>query len=447
MDWTAVKPEQVIAFDCETHLIQPGLETPPLVCASFAGVEGATILEARDARAVFRRIIRSDLIWVNANNAYDACVMLADAVEVGDYDQLVVDLFAKYERGEVWDVLIAEPLDAIALGHFGKDPRTGQKNRSPSTGKDMGDHYSLELVTWLVLGRRDAKRNDYWRMRYAVLERVPMAEWPPDALQYPVDDVVNAREVGLAQMGCLPRWDATTRLIENASGLSREAWADFSLQLSACWGIRSDGPAVDALAAAADRAHEKYVAKFRDLGFISLGEHAEKCANAACKGCKKDGPEVKRRVAVAYGVPAESKCPSCGGRGRRMNRKGNNEVWCTSRSFPGEIHCDGTGLELALGPACPRTPVTEQGGGGSVKADRDALAESGDDELFAFGLNQPEKTRGTYVPWLRQGVNGPRCLSPNILVSSFRTSYAGPIQQFPTSGLERACVISRRRDS
>lgn len=436
---------KLVAFDTETHLIQPSLLAPPLVCASYADGERACLLSPDEARFVFRELLASDAILAGANLPFDMGVMAADAQRRGE--DLMPAVIDKYHRGEVHDILVAQSLDAIAGGHLFKDPRTGfGPLRDPETGEHVG-RYSLSVCCDLVLGRRTAKVNDYWRERYAVLERVPMAEWPREARQYPVDDAVNTRDVALAQIA---------QPFRNLAGMARECRADLALHLGALWGLRVNKAWLDALAAEVEDRHEQH--REAHAEFYKSG-HKPGCLKRAKKrlpedapcvpdpdvdcvsGCddgKEDGPKIRRRVAEAYGGSrtTTSTCPACGGAGKRRGPKGNL-VNCSPRNFPGEVYCDGTGLDLGTAPGLPRTE------GGGVSSSRDTLMESGDDQLMSFADDEFEKIRTTYVPFLRRGTEGPLCLSPNVLVSSFRTSYYGPIQQMPGQGKARAAFEAR----
>jgi hypothetical protein len=533
------------AFDTETDLLQPGLITPPLVCASYYDGTHALLLDPPQAREVYRELLKAPTILCNANLPYDHGVMLADAEQnVGDAAELLELLFAKYDRpgtdglGEIHELFIAQALDAIAGGHLFKDPRNNGPLTSPETGEQVG-RYSLSICCDLTLGRRTTKINDFWRKRYAILREIPMRDWPPEARQYPIDDVMNAWDVAMAQRGagrvgrehewqpfgardacvwcgvelgygtppaCIER-TIKGKPFRNLEGMPREVKADLCLHLGAIWGLRVDHKFFARLRKEAQADFDKYVAEFRDffkhdhekgcvkrmaergvlplnpkdvrkwsddqvkeyLGLIQWREEwAEHCVSS-CDYGKEDQNLVKRLVATAYG--ATGVCPSCNGEGRRIGAKGN-PVNCWPRNFKdsptvpceacdGEgvvdaqacfhcggagrvevsaITCDGTGLDLSTAPVLPRTE------GGGVSMNRDTLSESGDERLMHYGDDEFAKAVSTHVPFLEQGLDAPLCLSPNVLVASFRMSYYGVIQQMPREGLQRACFAARGQD-
>lgn len=345
-------PSTLVAFDTETHLIQPGLLAPPLVCGSFAPrADSAYLFDPGQARATFKWHLGQPDTIVGANVAYDMGVMAALD------PSLLSAIFDKYERGQVYDVQIAQALHRIAQGQFLVDPTTGRPY-----GKGR---YSLDRCVRECLGRDDAKRNDFWRTRYALLEHLDVAQWPEDARQYPLDDARNTLEVALAQHNH-----------RNVNRHVQEVRAALIMHLGAVWGLRTDPERVAALSAEVEASHAERVIKYRALGWIREDE-------------SKDMAAIRAAVERAYsGDP-------------------------------------------------PRTDK------GAVKTDRDTLTESGDDDLADFADAEDEKIRTTYIPFLEQGLRHPLNLRPNVLVSSFRASYDGVIQQMPRSGKARGCFKAR----
>ena len=244
--------DEVISLDLETHLIQPGLLSPPIVCGSMAAAEGQHLLDPSKAINAFEISLHAPTVIVGANISYDFGCIAAVRPD------LIPAIFEKFERGEIHDILIAQALDAIAKGYFKDkmlvDPRTGRQIKTP--GGKQSKRYSQAIVVDLVLGRTDAKKNDKWRLRYAELEKIPMAEWPPEARQYPVDDAVNALEVAEAQV-------KTHENLHDMPAQCRAAWAE---HLAAMWGLRTDAGRVAALKAKLTAEREVLMAAVQDLG-------------------------------------------------------------------------------------------------------------------------------------------------------------------------------------
>ena len=368
---------------------------------------------------------------VVANGAFDfACLAAED-------ESMFPLIFKAIREGRVYDVLIAQSLDAIEGGYLGIDPRTGKALRDPETN-DVKSRYSLAICCDLVLGRVDAKRNDVWRVSYALLDGIPEERWPAEARQYPVDDAVNTLEVALGQLEGWDRGlDPERGPARNLDNMAAQVEAAFALHLGAAWGIRTDGERIAALSVEVDAKHAEAVKRYTKMGWIRPD---------GPKVGSEDQAAVKRAIALAYG--ASGTCRKCRGAGKverapKVSEKTGKPLKagapriCSPRNFEDEETCDGTGLDLSTAPMLPRADK------GGVKTDRDALMESGDDDLHDFGADEFEKIRTTYLPFLRKGIDGPINLRPNVLVATGRVSYSDPIHQFPRKGGARECIIAR----
>lgn len=405
------------AFDFESHIMQPGLLAPPIVCGSLADAEpGAErVMLKTEALDALEALLRSNATIAGAHLAFDFGLAAAE-----DPARFVRLIFAKYDREEVFDVLIGYALLAIARGHMLADPVTGkpiQKWNAKKKRLTQAKRYNLEIVTRLLLGRTDAKENDEYRLRYHELEPLPLSQWPAEAVQYPRDDVRNT-------------WDDAAELIRQGvnlgqvtgkpfSHMTHQARAAWAMQLACIWGHRTDPAVVEEIAADIEAKHAANVERFKDSGFIDPATGKER------------EPAIKRAVILAYGGGAP--CAECSGKGKGKvpSPKTGNPINCKP--------CGGSGL--AVPDAVPKTDT------GGVSTSRDTLAESGDDTLEAYaGVSEVEKLRDTYIPFLRQGVNVPITLDANVLVESGRASYDGLIQLLPRKGRIREAFVARRRE-
>jgi hypothetical protein len=459
LDRVASFSTTALAFDLETHVVQPGLLVPPVVCGSAAWLEpGPTIagalLAKQDALEAFANAIEDpNVVIVGANIAYDLACCVVELARLGV--DAIPQVFGALEDGRVFDVQIAEALNAIACGHLGKDPRTMQPIVTPGTKKR--GRYSLSTCVLHVLGRSDAKANDEWRLRYAELEHVPIADWPTAARDYPIDDAKNTLEVGLAQTGQLPKvyskhsfvdvegpenqitsacqnCGSTRHAIEcvgrgphaNLVDHARQVHTAFCLHLGAMWGFHVDQDAVDIIERHAIRDRDNGVTPFREAGIV-----------------REDGSEdqslLKKLVLLAY-APDSAPCPCCAGtgripsptqkplrcpacRGRCQPWKGGGKIkeptveycaTCATEQCPtgsGKVPhprpeligcvlpekvktCDGTGY--ALTESVPKTNT------GGVGKGRSVLHESGDEFLMRLGdYKKNAKVLRVYVPYLR----------------------------------------------
>lgn len=420
------------SFDTETHLTQPGLLAPPIVCGSTCSPaeNSETLYSATDLRGALEGLLFSDSVIVTAFGCYDfACAAVK-------WPELLPPIFAAYGEGRVYDILIAQALDAISRGELGLDPRTGQEIANED-GKRTG-RYSLAFVTDYLLSRA-AKARDFWRKRYAILEHVPLKFWPADAADYPRDDVRNTLDSAVEQ---LQRYKHGH--FRNLGDLPEQAETLFGMWLGGVWGVRTDPARVAALEAIIERGYIKTLGHFQALGFVRADE-------------TKDEVAVKRAVARAYGATGE--CSRCGGKGRVSNGKtydatprrlkadtdasyaarcaehrarffDTNTIVCKAA----DGGCDGTMLDLSTAPSLPRADK------GGVSKSRDTLAESGDDDLEEFAENESTKIRNTYLPFVKGGVERPINFRPNVLVASGRTSYEELIQLIPRKVLCPICM-------
>lgn len=417
----------LVSLDTETFLIEPGLLAPPCVCASVAswapggnlcawlvapGEERLDKIRLKGgvldvAEQYFASAARTPLppfggtLLAFANAPYDIAVLAAEDLAAAANGERYRDVLGLAVEacllGNVHDVLRAQELHAIAEGNLGQDPRTG--GLLARTGR-----YSLDLVTSLVLGREDAKSRDSYRTRYGILADVPIEDWPPEALEYPLDDAKNTWLAAAAQLAGGGA-GATPGPHKNLEDMAAQVSAHLAAHLGAVWGLRSDKVALDVL-----------VRRAQDLSVAFRRRHASFFKKS---DGKEDGKAVRTAVARAYG--SEGTCAVCRGGGDALSVKSGNKVVCKA--------CSGTGLHLS--PSVPLTP------GGGVAKGKDALLESGDPDLVAYAENQPEKILSTYALWLAGGIDRPITLRPNPILASLRMSYGDVTQTMPRNALDR----------
>lgn len=268
-----------IAFDLETHKVQPGLLSPPVVCGSIAyrnrdDLISGQLLTKEQAFNDARIWLESEKVICGMNIAYDfGCLAAADP-------SLLPLIFAKYERGQVHDVGIALTLHLIAVGCCREgelfDPRNMSKLKDPAKGT-ITNRVSLAVCVDVCLNRKDAKRNDRFRTSYALLEGKPHSEWPDDARQYPVDDAVNTLEVAEWQL-------ANCR---NLCDLSAQCETAFCLHLSSMWGVRTNPVRVQELRGILQAQRDLDVAFATEKGFMRPDG-------------TKDTKKIKAAVTAAY---------------------------------------------------------------------------------------------------------------------------------------------------
>ncbi len=414
-----------VAADLETDLVQPGLLAPPLVLGGAAelGPDGCVhgvILDKAQVRALFLAILRNPAaVLCGANIAYDVLVLLVDFAKRGV--DISGDIFAMYDPemtivrgycdGRVFEIQLAEPLDAIANGHVGKHRISGETIINKQTGRP--GRYSLDTVTFEVQGREDAKTNDRFRLSYAQFHDVPIEQLPFEARQYPIDDAVNTLGNALGQAGHLPSvnrhvWDVERvppfklrcrycktycdptapqacvrkQRRRNLQGLAQQAYFAWAVHIGSAWGLNIPQDEVDKLEARIDATREASVGPFKAAGII----REEGTVNESV---------LKRLTAIAYG--ARDQCPECISTVKKDGTPLPGKVISptTGKTFVNCKACDGSGLRLP--PECPRTPS------GEIACGRDALCESGDELLMEYGEQPSRKIKTTFIPMLRRG--------------------------------------------
>lgn len=233
-----------IAFDCETHLIQPGLAAPPLVCLSWHDGHRSGLLRGTGALDWYaRQLADPDVLLVGCNVVFDLGVLCAA------WPELVEPTFAAIEAGRVSSIDIREALMDIARGEL-SDEDDGS-----------GRRYSLALLVKRHLGEDISadKGADGWRLRYAQLEHLPLSEWPKEAVDYPLRDASLTFDVWQAQSKASALEDILRQNLTDEPRQVRAAWA---LRLASMWGLRVSPSRYAALKSGVDaefaRAREEF---------------------------------------------------------------------------------------------------------------------------------------------------------------------------------------------
>jgi hypothetical protein len=292
----------------------------------------------------------------------------------------------------------------------------------PRTGvlmQNRGVSFSLDAVVKrrfdIDIGE-DKHGPDSWRTRYAELDRVPLEQWPDEAVRY-------AREDGVWHLRVYEDQERERR--ENFAGISApegvgdtladeagQVRAAFCLHLMGVYGVRVDEAAVQTLEADLTRVVEAAEAKLRESGILKGKTTKKRDTGLSEVEWSKDTKLIKARV------------------------------------------------EAALKENTPRTEPSDKFPDGQVKTDEETLRSTGDPDLLVLAdVGTDSKMLNVWVPALRgidnkgnergfrvaTGVTG-WVLNPhwNVLVSSGRTSCWGPpLQQPPRKGNVRPCIIPR----
>lgn len=362
-----------VGFDFETALIEPGLAAPPPVCLTWyelgsdvGGIAHAQ-LERDECLERLTGWLRDDsVILVGARLPFDVSVSMQEW-----WDEGLPELwFEKYDKGLVRDVQVTQQLADNAEGRLRGFMNDG-------TGKARKINYSLADLVLRHLGRNRFAQKDgpnVWRLRYWELSGVPLKDWPEAAVDYAIEDAVDAAVVDEVQENLY--WDVA---YGNAVA---QCQADLALYLGSAWGLRTDPETIDALEAGAR-------ARFDELTALLVREGLVRSNGT------KDTKAAKARILAVW---AEL------GMEPPLTAKGIEKLAEIDEDFASPDALAELKEEYA-------------------SLDAAACADCGDDVLEAYAERTSLVTLlDTHVPDLRRGAEV--CIQPkyNVLVKSGRTS-------------------------
>lgn len=409
-------PPYRLSIDSETYKIVPGNPAPKLVCLSFADTNGERGILLRDEAIPFlHEVLDAGIEVVGQNFGFDACVFsVADPT-------LLPKWFRAYEEGRVRDTQIREKLIALSKGELADD----------ESGARRGQKFDLETMVSRRLGldisedkRGSEDGEEPWRLRYAELDGIPLAQWPGKAVQYALDDPYlalrvfehQAQEVG----GDIPDEIPQAR-------------ASFWLYLMAVRGLRTDPAFVQRLEARYNKEFDAANLVLREAGL--LREHKVKGQWRWARVMSS----IRERVIAAYG--GEENCPRTDKGAISTDREtltsvGDPQVIEKIRQrFLEQVSLDESNPPSAK--AISYQVSDEQMLDREVTYTQYVLNECG-------ARSATEKMLTTFLPLLQVGTQIP--LSPrwDVLKATGRTSCARPnLQQLPRKGGVRECFVPR----
>jgi DNA polymerase I-like protein with 3'-5' exonuclease and polymerase domains len=387
--------------DSETHLIQAGCLTPPLVCLSSAmrdaNAPGGfhTNLFLREDAAKFWRFILSDpsLLLVIHNAPFDL------GVACNEDPSLIFAVFDAINVGRAVCTIVIQKLIDVALGMRKFRRINGRVTKTTYALDDLIELHYNEIV----------QKKDTWRLSYALLEDVPLHLWPASAKQYAIyDSVLHLR-----------LWEAQQRLIAthfggNLPNQVEQQRANWVLHLMSMWGIRADAERVDYFIAHCNEEIQKMHQAL--LYCLHCGQPRKTHSSIACAEFKNTGifkddgsrtmAEIRKRVVESF----------------------------TRQSM-----------------IVPMTDPSAKYPQGQVQTDKDTLELTDDPHLHVLAESMTfAKHLGQWGPVLRAAVHRPVLCRYEVLVETGRTASSGSegqegtnIQNPPRKGDVRPAVVPR----
>ena len=412
MDEAPPLPLVPIGVDSETALILPGNLAPALVCVSTAeraANDFQTNLYLRDdGLSFYHRVLEdSSRLLVIHNASFDL------AVACNEDAALVPKVFDAYAEGRVCCTITLQKVIDVALG-MRKFRRYGEPQRVAKT-----TYFLADLI--LLYCDEQVAKADTWRKSYALLQGVPLSEWPPSAKRYAIYDAVLHLRLYEAQQALIAHTFGGD--LPDQVPQQQAAWA---LHLMGMWGVRAEKAAVEKFIAHCrveiDKMH-------RDLDGTGIFKPRYRCRG-----------KCLHRADEPWQV-----CPSCGGSWCRLNPEAG------SRSMK-EIRRRVVEACGRLQIAVPMTDPSDTFPEGQVQTDKEALEQTDDVALHVLAAQMTfEKHLGQWGPVCEAAVERPVCARYDVLVETGRTSCSGSegqegtnFQNPPRKGDVRPCFIPRK---
>lgn len=260
-------------FDTETYPIREGLLAPKMVCLQYANdIDGSAAMNGEpkvvlrdDAGSVLHTALKDGDVLLEAfNGAFDQ-VVIANA-----FPELLPWWFKALANGRGRDTSLREKLIEIRRGSLQDQKPKGW--------------FSLAGIAERRLGRSLDKSEDTWRLRYALLDGLPVDQWPKEAVRYGIDDVIFERDVSRHQ---LAEFEPKDEWLQVAAG--------FCLQLAASWGFRVDAQKWEWVATSLMTREEESARLLEEAGLFSDGSVKQNIVRAAVeRACARAGKEVPK---------------------------------------------------------------------------------------------------------------------------------------------------------
>jgi DNA polymerase I-like protein with 3'-5' exonuclease and polymerase domains len=273
----AAEEAMITGWDTETFLIAPGMAAPKLVCVSYDDYKTSGVILRPDGVSLFRSWLADPNVTLVAHNAaFDLGVLCATD------PTLVKPVFTAVKEGRIRCTLVREKMIANAKGEL-------KFRYDAKLQKHVKMSFSLAALAQKYLGEVVAKGEDTWRLRYGLLDGVPVADWPQDAYEYARNDARLTRLVFTAQSN-----------EEKATpGEVGQTLAAFCLNLMRIWGVRTDPVSTAKLKVTLEREYAEARAAAEECGLIRGKRRNLKAIRARVEEVYKshavEAPQTKKK--------------------------------------------------------------------------------------------------------------------------------------------------------
>lgn len=254
-------------FDTETHPIEPGIAAPALVCLQYAYDEDSPRIALRsEAEAILEAALDSDALLCAFNSAFDWVVACRA------FPRLIPKVFRALSNKRGRDLMLRETLRCIKGGTLDRARQTK-------------GYFRLASLAERFLHKELSKGADSWQTRYWELDGVAVSEWPREAVEYAVEDILTLQE-----LSALDEFEDTFE----------DEWlqthAAFCLQLAAVWGVRVDGVRLNKLVAELEAEQISLTEALVKTGLMDEEGTLKKSVaeQFVVEGCRLAGIEVPR---------------------------------------------------------------------------------------------------------------------------------------------------------
>lgn len=449
---------RVIGFDSETERFRVAVMAPEAICFQYSEVfaggavgAGEVLLAPDGLERLIVHVRDFDTLLVGAETSYDVMVsvttadLLRQRTGKGITGHELLTLWcAKYDADLVTDVLIRQKLIDLARGCY--------RYERDDNGRTIGvNGYGLAQVARRYCGM-DLDKTNPWRLRYAELKNVPVAQWPAEAYDYARDDPIATAASWVGQ------YRPSIRIAQNFPGYGpiealkdeyRQARGALWLKAMSVYGLRTDPKAIAKFEYYVRDQYERCAEELIAAGLIRI-EHTRSKEGLQHyldsrglmhffqpPGLPTFSYSAKNLDAAIQATPAATELALL--RAGAVQSPALIQCGIIKVNFTRDTKAAAEYM-LRVNPRAERTEPTKNAPNGNIKLDKDSCLSTGNATLTSYAeYSHLGKQLSTDLKILRTGVDFPIHTHFEPLLETGRTSSAGPNVQNQARGGEVRC--------